>query len=62
MKENHNKGTAAKSLRPVVEGEEVMERVTKQTRRVVSTSDEMSRQMFVQTDRGGQLVRNRADV
>ena len=25
-------------------------------------SDEMSWQMFVQTDKGGELVRNRADV
>ena len=62
MKENHNKGTAAKPLRPVVEGEEVMDRVTKQTGRVMIASDEMSWQMVVQTDKGGKLVRNRADV
>ena len=62
MKENHDKGTAAKPLRPVVEGEEVMDRVTKQTGRVMIASDEMSRQMVVQTDKGGELVRNRADV
>ena len=62
MKENHDKGTAAKPLRPVEEGDKVMDRVTKQTGRVIIGSDEMSRQMVVQTDKGGELVRNRADV
>ena len=60
--ENLNKGTAAKPLTSVVEGKEVMDRVTKQTRRVMIAPDEMSRQMVVQTDRGGGPVRKRADV
>ena len=39
-----------------------MDRVTKQTRRWMIALDKMSRQMIVQTNKGGELVRNRADV
>lgn len=47
MKANHDKGAAAKPLRHVSEGEEVIDRVTKQGGKVFTASNEMSRQMVV---------------